>query len=84
MKMVVKNKASGLKMEINRTGGGTIPDGLESGASDDRILSVIGKVCFEGVESGMDLNEILLKRMSGKRPSTYIHINFIKLFATSS
>ena len=66
LKMVWKNKASGLRMEINRTGSGTIPEGLQSGASDERILSVIGKVCFDGVESGMDLDELLFKRISSK------------------
>ena len=69
MKMVAKSKASGYRMELGRTGGGTVPDEFKSSASDDRILSLIGKVCVEGIEQGRDINELVLQRMSGKKPS---------------
>ena len=55
-----KGLAAGKKKSLKMTGGGRAEDGDIYGV-DSRILNVIGKVCLEGVEGGVDTADVHLE-----------------------
>lgn len=64
VKSKAKSNAVALKKDRVRTGGG--PKAVDDLSElDSRVIDVIGDTCINGVTGGMDLNGLLLTKLTG-------------------
>jgi len=83
LKSEAKGLAAGKKKSLKMTGGGKADDPDIYGV-DSRILNVIGKVCLEGVEGGVDTADVHLETTGmSKCNGKYSYTHCLYIFCIS-